>query len=253
MAKVKVILNNIGVFAGVGIVIAGVGGGAYMMMNKRTSGGFNASKTVFVLPHNLGDLPAPELALAKSDPAYAAGLLTPADWFYLTPTALDSLSKAIDPATGGWIYLGGDNPTVIGGPNISPLVDVKVSTITTDWPIWLSGIAHFSTTSSVPILDSRLNSYSLAPVASVAVSQGYTVVTPSVLEVRAAPVGTMSVNGTSVPAVCVPTPEGVLQNGQIATPGGISLTAGPSVVFTVTSKGYGALYDQGVSSCVGFN
>ncbi len=245
MAKVKVILNNIGVFAGVGIVIAGVGGGAYMMMNKRTSGGFNASKTVFVLPHNLGDLPAPELALAKSDPAYAAGLLTPADWMYLTPYSQNV------PASGGWVYLGGDNPSVVGGPNITPLVNAKTS-IDSQWGSVLTGISQFATTSSLPILDSRLNSVSLSG-GRVVAGQSYTLVAPSVLEFRAAPIGTLSVNGTSVPAICIPSPIAVLQNGQIVTPGGMSLTAGPSAVITMAGQGAGTIYDQGVSSCVGFN
>ena len=47
--------------------------------------GFNASKSYFVLPHHLGLLPAPELALAEADPAYAAGLANLGDW-QLWPT-----------------------------------------------------------------------------------------------------------------------------------------------------------------------
>ena len=244
MAKVKVILNNIGVFVGVGIVIAGVGGGAYMMMNKRTSGGFNASKTAFVLPHNLGDLPAPELALAKSDPAYAAGLLTPADWMYLTP-----YPKNI-PATGGWVYLGSDGQGVSGGPNITSLVNAKTF-FGTGWGNFGSG-GNFVTTSSTPIVASQLNSMSLNGNGEV-VAAGDTVVTPSDLEFRAAPIGTLSVNGTLIPAICIPFPIAVLQNGHIVTPGGINLTAGPSTVLTVGGRGWATLYDQGVSSCAGFN
>ena len=248
MAKAKVILNNIGVFTGVGIVVAGVGGGAYMMMNKRTSGGFNASKTVFVLPHHLGDLPAPELTLAKSDPAYAAGLLTPADWFYTAPGPGLSLSEY------GWVYLGGDNPSVVGGPNITPLMNAKTSGLNiTTWKQILGGIAHFSATSGVPIADSSLNSYLFGRTGRVITGGGYTVVTPSVLELRAAPIGTLAVNGKSVPAICVPTPIAVLQNGHVMTPGGINLTAGPSAVLTISVQKAGGIYTKGVSSCAGFN
>ena len=210
------------------------------------SPGFNASKTVFVLPHNLGDLFAPELALAKSDPAYAAGLLTPADWVNIPPYSGATSNEQ------GWIYMG-----TATGPNTGGLVSAKL-TVADMWVTTIAGPnhntgAHFSITSSTPISASQLNSYSLAPVAPVAVGQGYTVVTPSVLEVRAAPVGTMSVNGTSIPAFCTPTPEGVVQNGQIVTPGGTPLTAGPSAMFTVPNQGQNVLYDQGVSSCAGFN
>ena len=209
------------------------------------SPGFNASKTVFVLPHKLGDLPAPELAFAKSDPAYAAGLLTPADWMHLTP-----YSKNL-PASGGWIYLGADGSVSSSGPNITPLVNAKTS-IDSQWGATLAGITHFSTTASVPILDSRFNSVSLSG-GRVVAGQGYTLVAPSVLEFRAAPIGTLSVKGASVPAICIPSPIAVLQNGHIVTPGGMSLTAGPNVVITVAGQGAGTLYDQGLSSCAGFN
>ena len=211
------------------------------------SPGFNASKTVFVLPHNLGDLFAPELALAKSDPAYAAGLLTPADWVNIPPYS------GATPNEEGWIYMG-----TATGPNTGGLVSAKL-TVADMWVTTIAGPnhntgAHFSITSSTPISASQLNSYPFATggAASVAIP-GYTVVTPSVLEVRAAPVGTMSVNGTSVEAFCTPTPEGVLQNGHIVTPGGVNLTAGPSAVFAMPGPNPNAFYDQGVSSCAGFN
>ena len=47
---------------------------------KNAPVGFNAARTEFVLPYNLGYLPAPELALAKVDPAYASGLADAGDW-----------------------------------------------------------------------------------------------------------------------------------------------------------------------------
>jgi hypothetical protein len=59
--------------------------------------GFNSSKTAFVLPYKLGNLPAGELAFAKSDPAYAAGLLNKRDWFYIGAGSFP---------TGGWVYMG---------------------------------------------------------------------------------------------------------------------------------------------------
>jgi len=60
--------------------------------------GFNSDKTAFVLPHNLGNLPAGELAFAKANPAYATGLLNKRDWFYIGAGSFP---------TGGWMYQGG--------------------------------------------------------------------------------------------------------------------------------------------------
>ncbi len=211
------------------------------------SPGFNASKTVFVLPHNLGDLPAPELALAKSDPAYAAGLLTPADWENIAASAGGMATEQ------GWFYM-----STASGLSAGSVVSAKMM-VTDMWLGPLAGpndntSAHFSITSNTPIAASSLNAYPLSTGAAAdLVVSGYTVVTPSVLEVRAAPVGTMSVNGRSVEAFCTPTPEGVLQNGHIVTPGGVNLTAGPSAVFTMPGPNPNAFYDQGVSSCAGFN
>ena len=202
---------------------------------------------MFVLPNKLGDLPAPELALAKSDPAYAAGLLTPADWVNIPPYT------GATPNEEGWIYVG-----TATGPNTGGLISAKLM-VTDMWVTAFAGpnnntAAHFSITSSTPIGASQLNSYSFSTGAAAnLVVPGYAVVTPSVLEVRAAPVGTLSVNGTSIPAFCTPSPEGVLQNGHIVTPGGVTLTAGPSAAFAVPNQGQNVLYDQGVSSCAGFN
>ncbi len=242
---------------GVGVVVIAVGVAGYLgTRQSHTSGGFNASKTVFVLPHNLGDLPAPELALAKNDPAYAAGLLTPADWVNNT-----SKGSGEPLAMQGWFYIG----STTGSNNLSKLMGAKTA-VTTMWIGSHAGpnnntSAHFSIASSTPIVASQLNSYRVMSAVTANFDVlGYTVVTPSVLEVRAAPVGTMSVNGTSIPAFCTPTPEGILQNGHVVTPGGINLTAGPSAVFTdntVPSSQAAIqaelLYDQGVSSCAGFN
>jgi hypothetical protein len=50
-----------------------------------------------VLPHNLGDLPSAELAFAKTNPAYASGLLNKKNWFYMGPGSFPS---------GGWVYMG---------------------------------------------------------------------------------------------------------------------------------------------------
>jgi len=46
--------------------------------------GFNATRTEFTLPNNLGLLPGPNLALAKANPAYAAGLANANDWREIT-------------------------------------------------------------------------------------------------------------------------------------------------------------------------
>lgn len=47
--------------------------------------GFNASKTAFVLPHHLGYLPGPDLALARTNSSYAAGLADLSDWKFMSP------------------------------------------------------------------------------------------------------------------------------------------------------------------------
>ena len=55
-------------------------GNAIIEKLAHASVGFNAAKTEFVLPYKLGYLPVPELALAKADSAYAAGLVNAQDW-----------------------------------------------------------------------------------------------------------------------------------------------------------------------------
>ena len=100
-----------------------------------------------------------------------------------------------------------------------------------------------------------------------AVSNGDQLVVASILEVLAAPTGTLAVGGTSLPAFCVlrsafcvPVPEALLSGGKVTVSSSAPvMTAGPSIVFggSVTTTGSTPtgvlLYDQGVGSCANFH
>ncbi|MHB1732763.1 MAG: hypothetical protein ACYCU8_04850 [Ferrimicrobium acidiphilum] len=220
--------------------------------------GFNASKTAFVLPYKLGDLPAPELALAKSDTAYASGLANPSDWINIKP------SKGTLASQSGWYYTGATT-----GQFLSSLIEDKTE-VPVIWQILLGGSGYpgvtVSTTTSVSVSASSLGNFpGTFPNLSKDLSgKGYTIVTPSTLEVRAAPTGKLSVHGTTLGVFCTPSPEAVIALGKVVTPTGLTpITAGPSAVFAYrapTSPGVAAtgantptLYDQGAASCASFN
>jgi hypothetical protein len=92
---------------------------------------------------------------------------------------------------------------------------------------------------------------------------GYDIVTPTALELRAAPTGKLTVHGVVLGAICVPSPEAVVKNGRVVTPSGLTpITAGPSAVFSFTAPSSATvaptgantprLYDQGANSCSSF-
>ncbi|MHB8191273.1 MAG: hypothetical protein ACYDHP_12815 [Ferrimicrobium sp.] len=212
--------------------------------------GFNATRTAFVLPYKLGYLPAPELALAKSDPAYAAGLVNLKDWIDL-PAAPNTL-----PSENGWFYLGVTITSAL------PSLKGDASGLWNSLLYTLSpppGVA-FATASNVAINTSQLGvvppSEGGRRLLYALQYHGYTIITPTALEVRAAPTGKLTVGGVVLGAFCVPSPEAIIQNGQIVTPAGLTpITAGPSTVFAFKALSSNAptLYDQGVSSCASFS
>jgi len=195
--------------------------------------GFNSTRTAFVLPYNLGYLPAPELALAKADPAYASGLANPTYWEHLS-------NPGTDPMVSGWFYEGPPSPST---------ADVKAKMELTVIISDPSGITPITQTTNVPIVSYQLRH--LVSGNSVTGLQGYTIIGPTDLEVRAAPIGTLSINGVTHSAFCVPTPIADLQNGKIVTPPGWpTITAGPSVIASAP----GLLpWVQGTSSCAAFH
>jgi hypothetical protein len=121
-------------------------------------------------------------------------------------------------------------------------------------------------TSNVPIKASQLGAFpnNNPNLSKDLAGHGYDIVTPSSLEVRAAPTGKLSVHGVVLGAICVPSPEAIVKNGQAVTPSGLtSITAGPSTVFAFTAPSSAivaptganvpTLYDQGAANCSGFN
>jgi hypothetical protein len=220
--------------------------------------GFNATKTVFVLPFHLGDLPAPELAIAKANPAYAAGLANPADWIEVMPAPNDQPSRY------GRFYVGS-----LATELLSSLIEVK-TIVPFVWHSFLNASKSYPGVTVTHTTKVAINAHALGNFPATDPNMirqleghGYTIVTPSTLEVRAAPVGSLVIDGVTFGAFCVPSPEAVLKNGHVVTPvGWTPITAGPSTVFAFTAPtSPGAktpslpitLYDQGVSSCSNFS
>ncbi len=227
--------------------------------------GFNATKTAFVLPYHLGYLPAPELAWAKSDPAYAAGLANLNDWTSISPP---SGPGGLAPNFYGWYYIGNYGLPMSSG--ISRITTNK-GNIPSMWYGYFSphggndglnssitGVAIESTT-NIPVRASRLSTIPIpegtfSTLAGTMQGEGYTIITPSTLEARAAPVGRLTVHGTAIVAFCVPSPEAIIHDGHVVTPSGIHpITAGPATIFAVGKLANSPLYDQGATSCAGFS
>lgn len=195
--------------------------------------GFNSTRTAFVLPYNLGNLPAPELALAKANPAYASGLANPTYWEHLS-------NPGTNPMTSGWFYEGPPSPST-SAVSAKMELTAKISDP--------SGTTPITQKTNVPIVSYQLRH--LVSGNSVTGLQGYTIIGPTDLEVRAAPIGTLSINGVTHSAFCVPTPIADLQNGKIVTPPGWpTITAGPSVIASSPGRN---LWVQGTSSCAAFH
>ncbi len=237
------------------------------LATKNSPVGFNAARTAFNLPHKLGLLPSDELALAKSDSAYAAGLANLGDWVQSSEKLISASGSAAHPATQSptWYYVGATT-----GLGSSAVVDVKNTE--TGWNSII--VSFYGATSlkvlrstAVPINDSKLNVLisTAGHFAKGAVpGGGYQLVAPGNLEIQAAPVGFLYI-GVSVkdPAFCVPMPYAYLASNKVATPNGMPvMTAGPSTVFALSIPAVGqatqpagasaSLYDRGVASCATF-
>ena len=225
--------------------------------------GFNAARTEFVLPHKLGLLPAPELALAKTDSAYATGLANPNDWVQFQiadPTAIVK-AKQKPPMVDVLGYAGAS--ASVHNQNQGELFSIKANAIA-----WNRMIASPHGPGSVSVLRSTratvdassLNALITVPMKPFTVPAGEKLVAASNLEIQAAPIGTLGINGSNQPAICVPTPGALVVNGKPVTPTGVPvMTAGPSTVFASLAPSSGSrpsgvyLYDKGVPSCANFS
>jgi hypothetical protein len=201
--------------------------------------GFNASRTAFVLPHKLGYLPAPELALAKSDPAYAAGLANLKDWQRFVAAA----KRQGRPNHIYWAYTSGLPTQHVGiSPGaakrtISGLIASPNNALVRDHVI----------TTRVLIHDFTRHLLSFTNIPSAVIPE---YVSPSMLEVQAAPVRTAIVRGIPRAIVCDPSPMAFLHNGHVFNSQKLPrITAGPSTLLTTDEVN---IWIQGVASCQGF-
>ena len=208
--------------------------------------GFNAAKTQFVLPHNLGMLPAPELALAKNNPTYAKSLANPADWAH--PSSIGTL-------TAPWYYIGPDGAKAgIYAQEITNEKDWFSGTISSPDLLFSNSRAIYSTSLNINV--STLNSITIPSTKyTVLNSDPIRLVVPTQLEFEAAPVGVLTIGGTERQAFCVPGPVAFVRGNQVVNfPPLPVITAGPSTVFAITgfTTGNGHFYDKGIASCVSF-
>ena len=228
---------------------------------KSAAAGFNAAKTEFVLPYKLGYLPGSELALAKADSAYASGLVNTQYWTQVQLHVPSKNASATQVAM-LWVYVG---EPATGAPQVA-VTGTKANALS-----WNAMIAGIGGAGAVKILNSTpvaVSASTLNPLFTAssqfnsnALANGDRLVAPSMLEVLAAPTGTLAVGGTSLPAFCVPVPEAFVNSGgKLFNPSGFPvMIAGPSTVFggSVTTTGSAPtgvlLYDQGVGSCANFH
>ena len=228
--------------------------------------GFNAARTAFNLPFGLGVLPADELALAKSDPAYAAGLANVNDWRNSTENLVPSMmgSGPILPMAPTWYYVGtttGSAAAVVDakngeiGWNASVVANLGIGQA-------LNAVVH---TNPPAIAAHGLHLINTGAVQDWVGTQGggADFVTPSNLEIQAAPVGNLDAKGVATSAFCTPMPNAFIDSsGQVTVPLGASaITAGPSTVFALAESVAAIaeepdmnviLYDEGVASCAAF-
>lgn len=276
--KVTIKLLTVAGFAGLSLAACGTSkssavsstsnstsAGSTTTLPANTPVGFNAAKTEFVLPHNLGDLPASELALAKSDSTYATGLANPGNWMQLSSTKPGgSHSSSL------WYYAGATMSTAHSTSALDAVSNnVSVKQMTIGWEqIFKSNdnMGGLKVSDKSPISVSVQSLHQLvSPGGSMAIhplSSSYQLITPSNIEIQAAPVGTIAIGSTTGTAFCAPTPQAYLDNGKVTTVSGLpSVTAGPSVIFAVpfgapgaaaASKGF-SFYDKGTTSCTAFH
>ena len=214
-----------------------------------TKVGFNSTRTVFVLPHGLGDLPAPELALAKADPAYAAGLADLGKWSSVKLPASALVGQPSGSPSTLWFYGGSYQAN-----QLNLLTTIKLEQ---EQAIYALGLHIKETTlGSGSVNVNTVQVQPPAPGQAVTLPSNDTVITATPLEIEAAPVGNHAFQGNVLPSFCTPVAYAWINtaNQVVNVPGLSAITAGPSAVFAVSSIGPTAnTYDQGVSSCQGFN
>lgn len=226
--------------------------------------GFNAAKTQFVLPHNLGLLPATELTLAKADPTYAAGLANPGNWMQLATTKPGgSQSKSL------WYYGGPTMSTALSTSSRDAAANnVSVKQMTLGWEQLFKGndgVGHLNVSDKSPVsVNVKSLNLLVSPGGSMAIhplGSSYQLIAPSDIEIQAAPVGTIAIGSTTGAAFCAPTPQAYLDNSKVTAVTGLpNVNAGPSVIFAVpfgapgtgSSKGF-SFYDKGTTSCAAFH
>ena len=225
--------------------------------------GFNGAKTEFVLPHHVGLLPASELALAKSDSAYATGLANPGNWMKLS-----SAQPGGGHSSSLWYYAG---PTMSTAHSTSALDAVSNNASVKQMAIGLEQIFKSNdnqgglkvsdkSPSSVNALSLNLLVGAGGSIAIHPLTSSYQLIAPSNIEIQAAPVGTLAIGSTTGTAFCTPTPQAYLDNGKLTEVSGLpSMTAGPSVIFATPFGAPGAasnngfsFYDKGTTSCGAF-
>jgi hypothetical protein len=265
--KATIKLLTVAGFAGLSLAACGTSNSAAVSStsNSTSSGsttttvppntpvGFNTTKTEFVLPHHLGLLPASELALAKADPTYAAGLANSHEWTQMGTEVGAGMSGGVikTQSVSLWFYDGSESYTVGG------VKSYAVSANTAMLPFG-SKVLH---STSVQINDTKLNDITAPKTTS---TSGPQLIGADTLEIQAAPVGTFSVNSSELPAFCVPVPEAYIANNRVvATVNGMPvITAGPSTVFAgqnITSStplpknAVPTFYDKGTTSCAAFH
>ncbi|MDA8271059.1 MAG: hypothetical protein M0Z39_06600 [Actinomycetota bacterium] len=236
--------NNSALTDGGKIPIERVGAVASTTTSASPAYGFNASRTKFVLPHNLGLLPASELALAKNSPSYATGLANPnnwgheasvgtlvAPWYYIGPAGAKAGIYAAEVANEK-AYFYGTLKSFVGNENVLHTTNLSINVSTLN-----------SVGGSVPAV-------SLSPGMMPAV------LLPTSLEFAAAPVGVLNINGKQAMSICVPEPVAWILGGKVVNfPTRPVITAGPSTVFAITGFHSGDVheYDKGMSSCASFS
>ena len=228
------------------------GSGSTTTVPANASVGFNAAKTEFVLPHNLGLLPGSELALAKADPTYAKGLANAQDWMQFKTEIGSGMKGPLIQAKAVtlWFYEGSGSYAAAGVKSYAVAENTEILPFT----------SNVLQSTSVQINDTALNTLSIPKSSS---TSGPQLVGASTLEIQAAPVGTLSVNGSGLPAICMPTPEAYVAGGKVVTAGGMPIiTAGPSTIFAgkdITSSTplpagtVPVVYDKGTTSCASFH
>ncbi len=216
--------------------------------------GFNAARTAFRLPYDLGFLPGPLLAYARQDPEYARGLVTPGKWAWGGSAATEASQNQSYSNVGLFVYGGADGTG--NGINTKLSSSQGLYGSVPGWP------------PLVPIRDFRLHVYTDTAGDPVLMEQ------PTALEIVAAPTGTLALGrGKTTWGYCVPMstwavprqavvdypstypdgapkPDGGMWGPWVRFRTGPATIVGEPVGYTATGP---RVYTKGAPSCKGFN